>query len=196
MSAQLAWYVARAAGLVAWGLATAAVLWGLALSTRVAGRRPSPAWLVDAHRFLGGLAVTFTAVHVGALLLDDWVQFSLIDVLVPMASPWRPGAVAWGVVALYLRGAVEVTSLLRRRVPTRWWRAVHHTSVPLFLAGTVHLLTAGTDAGNPGTLGAVLAAVAGVVFLLVIRVMTPRRRVGSPADRRPTLRPGAGTAVQ
>lgn len=96
MNSQLAWYVARAAGLVAWALMAAAVVWGLALSTRIAGRRPSLAWLRDLHRYIGGLEVVFTGVHVLALLADRWVQFDVVDVFVPFASQWRPSAVARG----------------------------------------------------------------------------------------------------
>lgn len=176
MNAQLAWHVARAAGLVAWSLAAAAVIWGLLLSTRIAGRRPPPAWLADLHRYLGGLAVTFTAIHIGALLADTWVQFDVVDVLIPFASQWRPAAVAWGVVAMYLLAAVEATSLLRRRLSTRSWRAVHLSSFASFAAGTIHLLTAGTDAANPWILAAVGVAVTAVVYLTTARVLTPRRR--------------------
>ena len=57
MNPQLAWYVARAAGIVAWALVSGAVVWGLLLSTRVLRGRPTPRWLLDLHRFLGGLAV-------------------------------------------------------------------------------------------------------------------------------------------
>ena len=35
MSGQFPWYVARSAGLVAWALLAASVLWGLALSTKI-----------------------------------------------------------------------------------------------------------------------------------------------------------------
>lgn len=188
MNAQMTWYIARAAGLVAWALTTAAVIWGLALSTRIAGRRPPPAWLADLHRFLGGLAVTFTAVHVVALLADDWVQFDVVDVLVPFAAQWRPSAVAWGVVALYLLAAVELTSLLRRRVPTRWWRAIHLASLPLFAAGTVHLLAAGTDAAAPWVRAAVLLAVTTVVYLTAARVLSPPRRGRRSAQAQPRNR--------
>lgn len=176
MSPQLAWYVARAAGLVAWALTAAAVIWGLLLSTRITGRRPAPAWLADLHRYLGGLAVTFTTVHVCALLADTWVQFDAVDVLIPFASQWRPDAVAWGVVALYLLAAVEVTSLLRRRLPTRWWRVIHLSSFALFVAGTVHLLAAGTDAANPWLRALVVATVTTVVYLTAVRLLEPRRR--------------------
>lgn len=189
MSPQLAWHIARAAGLVAWTLTAAAVIWGLLLSTRIAGRRPPPAWLADLHRYVGGLAVTFTAVHIVALLADTWVHFDVVDILVPFASQWRPAAVAWGVVALYLLAAVEVTSLLRRRLSTRWWRTVHMTSFALFAVGTVHLLTAGTDATSPWVLATVGVAVSTVVYLTTVRLLTPRRRT------KRTPRAPAGTAT-
>ena len=41
------------------------------------------------------------------------------ELFVPLASAWKPGAVAWGVVALYLLLAIEITSLLQRRIPRR-----------------------------------------------------------------------------
>lgn len=189
MNPQLAWHIARAAGLIAWALAAAAVTWGLALSTRVTGRRPPPAWLADLHRFLGGMTVTFTAIHIGALLADTWVQFDVADILVPFASQWRPAAVAWGVVAMYLLAAVEGTSLLRRRIPTRWWRTIHQSSFALFAAGTIHLLTAGTDATNPWVLATVGVAVTAVVYLTTVRVLTPRRRT-EPTAHPPTALQG------
>src|SRR5690606_23931387 len=46
---QLAWYVARSTGIVAWAVLTASVVWGLLLSTRLARGRPTPAWLTDLH---------------------------------------------------------------------------------------------------------------------------------------------------
>lgn len=79
-------------------------------------------------------------------------------------------------VALYLLAAVEITSLLRRRIPTRWWRVIHLSSFVLFAAGTIHLLTAGTDAANPWVLAAVGIAVTTVVYLTTVRLLTPRRR--------------------
>ncbi len=86
----LPWYVARASGLVGWGLLAAATLWGLALSTKALGPRPRPNWLLDLHRWLGGLALIFTGVHVGSLLLDTYVHFGLTSVLVPFASDVAP----------------------------------------------------------------------------------------------------------
>jgi DMSO/TMAO reductase YedYZ heme-binding membrane subunit len=185
---QLAWHLARASGLVAWALATLSVVGGLALSGRVLrGRRVPPAWLTDLHRATGGLAVVFTGVHVVALLLDDYVGFSLVEVLVPFVSHWRPGPVAWGIVALYLLAAIEVSSLLRRRLSTTWWRRLHQLSVPLFGFGTIHLVTAGSDADHPAVRTAVFAAAALFVLLASFRVLSrpprPRRQRGRGRSR-------------
>ena len=185
MNPQLWWYVARASGLVAWALCTLAVVWGLALSTRLLGKRPAPAWLLDLHRFLGGLATLFVAVHVAGLVADNYVHFGLAELVLPLASSWKPGPVAWGIAALYLLVAVELTSLARRRLPARLWRLVHMTSLPLWGVSTVHLLTAGTDAQNPAVQWAALLSVAAVIFVTVVRVLSPRaaaRRRKEPND--------------
>lgn len=194
MNEQLWWYVARSSGLVAWGLSALAVVWGLALSTRLLGKRPAPAWLLDLHRFLGALATIFVVVHVAGLMADSYVDFGPADVLVPMAASWKPGPVAWGIVAFYLLLAVEITSLARRRLPARLWRLVHVTSLPLWVISTVHLFTAGTDAGNPAVQWAALLVTGAVLFFTVVRVLSPRsvaRAARRQAAEAPPDRPAA-----
>lgn len=148
VDSRVTWYVVRASGLVLWLICAAAILWGLVLSTRTVRRRGMPAWLADLHSFLGTLALVFCAVHVGALGLDRFVDFGWRELFVPFASTWRPGAVAWGIVAMYLLVAVQVTSWLRRRLPRRVWHGVHLTSFVVFVAGSIHGVTAGADRTN------------------------------------------------
>jgi predicted ferric reductase len=180
---QLWWFVARSSGVVAWALSALAVLWGMALSSRALGRRPPAPWLLDVHRFLGGLTVAFVAVHVVALVLDPFVAFGPVDVLVPFASSWEPVAVAWGVVALYLLVAVELTSLLRSRLPVRLWRSVHLSSYALYVLATVHLLTAGSERRNPALLWWVVASVGGIAFFSIYRWIGPGRAASVRAGR-------------
>ena len=184
MSPQITWYAARAAGIVAWALAAASVVWGLALSTHALGRKPRPAWLFDLHRFLGGTALVFTGVHVGAILLDTYVHFGLLNVLVPLTGTWHPVAVAWGVVAFYLLLAVELTSLARRRLPKRVWRGVHFGSFGLFVLSTVHAVAAGTDGRSPAFLAAVVGVSAVVVGLSAVRIERSLARPRAAARRR------------
>ncbi|MGH1493028.1 MAG: ferric reductase-like transmembrane domain-containing protein [Acidimicrobiales bacterium] len=172
---QLWWYVARSGGIVALVLTGLAVIWGLALSTKVMAGAPAPKWLLALHRWLGGLSVTFTGIHIAALVADSYVHFGLIDLLVPFASDWKPGAVAWGIVSMYLLLAVQISSMMMKRIPRKWWKLIHMSSWLLFWSGLVHGITAGTDAANP-----LYVAVTGTMTLLVTfltgyRIFTSRR---------------------
>jgi DMSO/TMAO reductase YedYZ heme-binding membrane subunit len=184
-STKLWWYVSRSAGIVGWALCATSVLWGMALATRALGRKPSAPWLLDLHRFLGGLAVTFVGVHMISLMLDPFVRFTIGDLLVPFASAqYKPGAVAWGIVAFYLLVAVEVTSLLKKRIPARLWRGVHLSSYGLYAFATVHLLTSGSDRFNPVLRGAVVASVGAVVFFSAYRFVGPGRAASIRSGKR------------
>jgi DMSO/TMAO reductase YedYZ heme-binding membrane subunit len=187
MTTQLWWDVARSGGLLAWALLAASVLWGLALSSRIFGRRPRPAWLLDLHRYLGGLAVVFVGVHVGAIMIDSFVHFGPAETFIPFASSWNPGAVAWGIVAFYLVLAVELTSLARSRLPARIWRRFHYLSFGVFVFSTIHLLTAGTDSSNPVVLFPVIAVCGIAAFLTALRVAPSKRQpIEARAARNPT----------
>lgn len=187
-SAQLWWFVARASGVTAWALSAVAVLLGLALSTRALGAKPRAPWLLDLHRFVGGLTLVFVGVHIVGLVADSYIDFGWAEVFVPMASTWKPGPVAWGVVAFYLLLAVEITSLLKDRISKSLWRRVHYTSYLMYVFGTIHLLTAGTDASNGPLRWMVLASLGLVSFFTLYRAIGPGRAA--------SVRPPSGSREQ
>ena len=190
MDGTLAWYMARAGGLLAWVLLSASVLWGLFLSTKALGKTPRPAWLLDLHRFLGAAAVVFTGIHVATLIADSYTDLSWLQVLVPFTSSWRPVAVAWGVIAMDLLLAVEVTSLLRKHLPRTWWRRIHLSSFALFVVSTVHAVTAGTD--QLVVLAIAVVTVVGVAVLTGLRMSaTAPAPSPSPPSRSRTSTSGA-----
>ena len=193
------WYVTRASGFVAWALLAIAVLWGLFITNKTLTKTAAPAWVLDLHRHLGGLAVVFVAIHVGALPLDTFTSWGWRDLFVPMASAWHPGAVAWGIVAMYLLVAIEVTSLLGRRFPRQWWRRVHMLSFPLYIIASIHLFAAGTDSGNVVARWLVVTTSTLIVFLACVRGLAAAkpRETTNPrvvaAKRAAALGKGPGT---
>ena len=175
MSSQVWWFVSMSSGIIAWALLTLSVCWGLFISTKAVAKAASPAWLLDLHRFLSGLAVVFTAIHLLGLWADSYVQFGWAELLVPMASSWKTGAVAVGVVSMYALIAVEVSSLAMRKLSRAWWRRIHRLSLPLYAMATYHGLAAGTDRGNSPFRLASLVSINIVTFLAVVLVMTARK---------------------
>jgi hypothetical protein len=97
----VAWIVARAAGLVAFGLLTLSVWLGLVMSTRILGPRRQKT-LFGWHRTLVWTGLSMLGLHLGAVLLDPVLHFGLASGLVPFAATWRPAAIAAGVVAGWL----------------------------------------------------------------------------------------------
>jgi DMSO/TMAO reductase YedYZ heme-binding membrane subunit len=188
MSTQTWWFVSRASGIVAWSLAAASVLWGMALSTRALGKQPRAPWLLDLHRFLGALTVVFVGVHLLGLFLDQYAHFGLADLFVPFASTWKPQPVAWGIVAFYLLVAVEITSLLMKRLPKKLWHAIHLLSYVLYVTATVHLFLAGTDAGNLWLRSAAFVSMGGILFFLIYRFIGPGRAASVKSSGRPSSR--------
>ena len=175
MSEHLWWYIARSSGVVAFGVLTASVAFGLMLSTRLFGRSVAPAWLMEIHRYLGALGIAATLLHVAALIADSYTNFGLKDVLVPFASSWKPGPVAWGVLALWLLVIIEATSLVMHKMPRSVWHAMHMTSMVLFCVSLVHGLQAGTDAGQRVSETIAISTAMPVMFLVIVRYLAPRR---------------------
>ncbi len=182
MSTQVWWFVSRSSGIIAWALLTLSVCWGLFISTKAVAKASTPAWLLDLHRFLGGFAVTFTAIHLFGLWADSYVEFGWRELFVPMATEWKPGPVAWGIIALYVLVAVELTSLAMKHLPRKLWRAIHHLSLPLYTMATYHGVAAGTDKTNQVFRIAALASVNIVAFLAIVLILAARRAALAKAN--------------
>ena len=138
----------------------------------LAGKRRVPGLprfaVEDVHRFLGILAGTFIAVHVGAVALDTVVPFSLTQLVVPFSADYRPLATGLGIVAVELLLAVAVTNRLRSRLPYRVWRRAHYATIVVWLLATVHGILSGTDRDESWLLwlyALTVAAVAGSAAL-------------------------------
>lgn len=181
VSDEVTWYVTRTTGLLGWVLLAVATIWGLLLTSRLLERRPSPAWLLDLHRHLGNLTILLTVIHVGAIYVDDFVDYSVAEILVPFASDEETTAVALGVIAFWLLAIVQISSWLRRRFDQRWWRRVHLLSAPLFVLAAVHGWMIGTDADNPLVVIVSLVLVAEVLVIVALRLRHGRRRL-EPVD--------------
>lgn len=187
MMQQIWWFATRSAGLLTWFASTASVIVGLLLASRALGRRPSGPWLLDLHRYLGAMTMVFLALHMVTLWADSYVQFGLAELLIPGASAWRTGAVAWGVVAAWILVGVEASSLVKDHLPPRLWHGIHLGSFAVMGMGTIHGWQAGSDVRNVLVLAVTAVMAVGVIGLSTQRLRLRARAASAREDRRAAL---------
>lgn len=166
---QGAWLLSRATGLVAYVAASLEVVVGLLVSTRLGDRIASRGVLVDLHSWLSPLVLVLVVAHAGVLLADRYVRYDVLDVALPFASI----PIGLGVLAAYALGVVHASFALRKRIGPAAWRKLHALSFVAFTGATVHALAAGTDVRRPWFVLVIVALLAPVAALIVVRL---RRR--------------------
>ena len=173
LAANYVWYVERAGGILAYALLSGSLMLGLLLS----GKAKLPRWprfaLEDVHRFVGLLAGTFIFIHVGALLVDSYLPFSLANILIPGTAPYRPISVAFGVIAAELLVALAVTNHYRKALSYRFWRRAHYLNFAVWLLALVHGIAAGTDRGTTWGLALYIGTASVVAGLTASRFAWP-----------------------
>jgi methionine sulfoxide reductase heme-binding subunit len=142
------WYLMRGSGAVSLILLTVVLALGIATSKRFRPRALPLYVTTTVHRNASLVAVAFLGIHIGTAVLDSYSHVPLAAVLVPFASHWRPFWVGLGTLALDLLAAVVVTSLLRKRMKYRSWRAIHWAAYAAWPIAYLHGLGAGSDAAT------------------------------------------------
>jgi methionine sulfoxide reductase heme-binding subunit len=174
------WLVSRASGIVAIVLISLSVVIGLAMAAKVLRRPNLKRAAARLHEHLALIALAAIAVHGLALLGDQWLKPGWRGITIPFALSYRPGFTGIGIIAGYLALLLGPSFYLRRRIGARRWRKLHRATVIVWLLSVVHALGAGSDGAKPWLRAVVLAPLAPIVFLLVVRALGPERK---PAQR-------------
>jgi methionine sulfoxide reductase heme-binding subunit len=172
----LTWVTTRAAGYTSFALLTASVALGLLLSSRWR----SPRWprfaTTELHRFVTLLTLVFIGIHMLMALLDRFIRFSLIEVLVPFVSHYRPQWTGLGIIAAYLGAALWLSTWLQRQIGYRWWRRLHFATFAVYAAACAHGIGSGSDTGSAWSWSIYVASFLLVGGLLVLRISVLDRR--------------------
>lgn len=190
------WIAIRASGITAWALLTVVVGYGLLMRTRLLGQAAPPQRLLVVHRVLATTAVLILTVHLGCLLIDPAVTFTVADLFIPFLAPWKPVQVALGILALWALVPVVVILPLRARMGKAGavlFRRSHLLAYAAWPLATLHYVFAGTDALTWWSLAALMAAMAAVTFMLLTRGFVPRPvRARSPRPVVAAAAPASG----
>lgn len=191
-SAQAYWYLARGTGIVALLLLTASVILGVMGSLRFSAPPRWPRFTIDAlHRDVSLLVLVLLVVHILTSVLDGFAPIRLIDAMIPFVSAYRPLWLGLGALSFDLLLAVVVTSVARRRLGYRSWRAVHWLAYASWPVAVLHGLGTGSDTKAWWTLALTAACVAAVMSATLVRIAQAR----AEPDRRRGVWAGLTIAV-
>jgi sulfoxide reductase heme-binding subunit YedZ len=156
------WYLMRSTGVVSQVLLTAVMALGIATTNRWSPRS-TPRFVTAAlHRSISLLSVVFIGVHVVTAVIDPYAVVGLVAVIVPFVGAGTPFWVGLGAVSLDLIAALIVSSLLRRHLGYRAWRAIHWVAYLSWPVALAHGLGTGTDAASVWFIVVTIACIATV----------------------------------
>jgi methionine sulfoxide reductase heme-binding subunit len=164
------WVLTRGSGVVSLLLLSASLALGIVNLARWRSDR-WPRFVLDGlHRNVALLAVAFVGVHVAMTTIDHFTSINLVNAVLPFSGSYKPLWLGLGAIAFDLLLALIATSLLRRLVGYRAWRATHWLAYACWPVAVLHGIGMGTDRAQPWmlavTLGCVaLVAVAGIARL-------------------------------
>ena len=144
-SQQIWWFVTRSAGIVAYLLLWLSTVWGLAVPSKVVAPVLEGGYTFDFHQFISLLSIAFVLLHILALTLDRFLPYTLLQILIPFISPYRPEWVGIGVISFYIMLVVAGTFYIRSRISMNTFRQIHYFSLAGYLGVTLHGLYSGTD---------------------------------------------------
>jgi sulfoxide reductase heme-binding subunit YedZ len=191
--------ISAATGVIALVLLTVVAVLGVLVNRRV--RLPGlPRFAsLSLHRFASLLAVGFLTVHILTAVLGRYTSIPLAAAIIPFASGYDPLWLGLGAVAFDLMIALITTSLLRRHIGHRTWRAVHWLAYACWPAAMAHSIATGTGMRAGRLLDLAIACILAVLAAAAWRVAATMRgarphglRPLSQAvrTRRPAAEPG------
>jgi predicted ferric reductase len=174
------WYLTRSSGFVAYLMLFVAVTLGLTMTGDVLDRWLRRYRIYDIHRFLSLMTLIVIVFHALIVLPDWYFSFSVAQLLLPFASPYRPLYMTLGLASLYLTAFIVATFYLRRIFSYVIWRFVHYATFGAYVLALFHGVGAGTD--TPATWVRYLYVVTALIVfnLLVYRALKGSAR-GLPA---------------
>ncbi|HEY7268811.1 MAG TPA: ferric reductase-like transmembrane domain-containing protein [Dehalococcoidia bacterium] len=177
------WYVVRATGVVSYALVTLTVVCGLLVSNRAMASGRPRVDVYEVHRFLALVAISAAGFHAVTLLLDSYIGFSPVQIVVPFTSAYRPLAVAFGIMALYGAVAVYASFYVKKWIGYRTWRALHYGSFVVFALASYHGILSGADSGQAWMLAVYGAAIITVMALVVYRIIRVSETEAAKTER-------------
>jgi hypothetical protein len=168
------WYLSRSSAIIAYILLFITLSLGIGMKIRYLDKILKRWPVLDVHQFTGLLAIAFILLHIFSILGDSYFNFSLSQLLVPGASPYRPVWDSLGVISFYALMVILISSLVRKVIRKTAWRVIHYMSFVIFFVILIHGIESGTDITASWTQWLYLSTGTILTFLYLLRFLDSR----------------------
>ncbi|MCO7127188.1 hypothetical protein NIE88_15570 [Sporolactobacillus shoreicorticis] len=165
------WLIVRVLGISAYLLLFCGICLGIIAGMPIwRGRKKGRDLLLSIHFFFNTTGVFVAMLHPLLLVIDPYVPFSWMQLLVPFTAPREPFLYGLGTLTLYGLLFVLLTTDLKKKMPTRLWHSFHLIAYLLFLLTLTHGIMGGTDSSNLLIFAMYVITFVSVLVLLIMQI--------------------------
>ncbi len=166
------WYLSRGSAFSAYLLMWASMMLGVGVTNKLSSFWPGLPPTIELHQFTSILGLFFGVFHALILLGDHFIQFSIIQILLPFSSNgFKPVLIGLGQLGFYLMLLVTLSFYVRKVIGPKFWRSIHYLSFLGFVFVLIHGLAAGTDTSAVWAQGIYWVSGSALLFMLLYRII-------------------------
>jgi Predicted ferric reductase len=160
------WTTTRASGMTSYLFLFLSTVAGIMMGSRLINNKAKPI-VLNVHQTAGWFGFLFGMIHGSVLLFDDYVGYSLSELLIPFTADSHPILTGLGTLSFYTAFLVILSSDLMKKLGRKVWKLTHLLAFPGYFMSLVHGLLIGSDSQYPwaqamyGTTGIMVGALTG-----------------------------------
>lgn len=166
----LVWTLIRVSGFLGFYFMSLSLSIGLLSSLSLMKRKKAK--LVSLHQASGWYGLLAIIFHMLLIWQDQYVPYSLGDILIPFYAKHEPVYSALGTLSFYLFLMVIGSSdFFIKKLGLKFWKNIHFAVIPAWIFMLIHGLAIGTDSSEPWALLIYLFCSSFIIVLLFIRII-------------------------
>lgn len=164
------WTFIRTTGFLACYLMTLSLALGLFSSFSLLKKKKGV--LIVLHQSSGWYGFLTMLLHVLLIWQDQYVPYTLKELLIPFLAKNEPLLSAFGTLSLYLfLLVIGASDFFMKRLGIKRWKKLHLLVIPAWVLMMVHGLAIGTDSAEPWALFLYAGGIAVILILGILRYL-------------------------
>jgi predicted ferric reductase len=165
------WLIVRVLGISAYLLLFCGICLGIMAGMPIwGGKKNGRDLLLRIHFYFNTIGVFVAMLHPLLLVVDPYVPFSWMQLLIPFTAPREPFLYGLGTLTMYGLLFVLITTDLKKKMPVKLWKSFHLIAYVLYLLALTHGIMGGTDSSNIIIFSMYVITFVSMLALMIIQI--------------------------